>query len=391
MGIEASQNACCCSDNAPLPNATGIDDLPPSTADDCNGVIFKDQLGDTLDEQEDEKSKNEPEVLVRSAKKLVTKTQAELDKMAQQKKKRQGISAEVVTKQQVTDFVKPVYFKSPEEEEKIMSIVKENAKMQVLVGRLTGPALHDVLNAFFAKQVKKGEHVIKQGDAGDCLYICEQGELDIFVARPGADGKIKDGDLGTKVLSVGAGALFGELALMYMAPRAATVTVTSTTAKLWALEREPFKMLLVQTGEQQFDMYEGWLKEVEIFKSLNHHELAKIADSMESVLYDADEVIIKQGDEGECFYIVEDGTCSAYISGADGDKEVKAYEAGDYFGEIALLTNEPRRATIRGTGEGCSVIFISKECFTNLLGPVADILNATIDKYPKYVEILKKS
>merc|ERR1711976_1111906 len=50
---------------------------------------------------------------------------------------------------------------------------------------------------------------------------------------------------------------------MYNAPRAATATVSSSTAKLWALEREAFKMLLVQIGQQQFQMYEGWLSEVD--------------------------------------------------------------------------------------------------------------------------------
>merc|ERR1712176_309188 len=111
---------------------------------------------------------------------------------------------------------------------------------------------------------------------------------------------------------------------------------------------------------------------------------------MESTLFDSGETIIQQGDPGDCFYIVEDGTCSAFISGEEGEKEVKAYGIGDYFGEIALLTNEPRRATIRATGQGCAVIFISKEDFTNILGPIKDKLKESIDKYPAYAQILTR-
>jgi len=328
------------------------------------------------------------EVLVRPERKCPTKTKAELDKIqAQQKKqKRQGISAEVVTQQQMSDFVKPVYPKSKEEEEIILKIVKDNAKMQVLIGSLSEAAMHDVINAFHPKKFGQGESVIRQGDEGDCLYICEEGGLDIFVARPDKDGKLPAGEKGNKVLSVGAGSLFGELALMYMAPRAATVIVTSTTAKLWALDRDPFKMLLI-SGEQEFQIYDGWLKEVGLFKSLNHHELGKINDAMDDELYDEDEVIFTQGDKGECFYIVEDGTCSAYMSGPDGEKKVKTYEAGEYFGEIALLTDEPRRATIRGTGEGCTVKFLPKEQFNILISPVFDALRANIGKYPTYAQV----
>lgn len=322
--------------------------------------------------------------------KVVTQNADEMKRIqAVSSKKRAGISAEVVSQEQVDKFVKPVYEKTKAEEEKITSIVTANEKMKVLMGTLTGQALQDVINAFFPKNLVEGDCVIKQGDEGDCLYLCEEGDLDIFVARPGPDGKIAPGDKGAKVVTLGPGALFGELALMYTAPRAATAIVASKKAKLWALEREAFKMLLVQTGQQTFQMYEGWLKDVDILKSLNQHELSALADSMESNLYDTDETIIFQGDPGECFYIVEDGTCSAFISGPVGEIEVKTYSQGDYFGEIALLTNEPRRATVRATGQGCTAIFISKEDFTSMLGPLHHKLKENIDKYPRYAEILK--
>lgn len=322
----------------------------------------------------------------RADKKFVTKTQAEMDKINAQQTRRKNVCAEVVSQEEVRNFVKPVYQKSAEDEAALREYIGKDDKLDVLCGHLHGQALQDVLNAFFRKSVKQGEIVIKQGDEGDCLYICEEGQLDIFVNRPGRDAP---GTKGEKVTTVGSGSLFGELALMYKAPRAATVTVASPSAKLWALDGHAFKVLLVQTGEQQFEMYQGWLSEVDILKSFNHHELAKIADMMESTLFDADEVIITQGAPGDCFYIVEDGTCAAFISGAGGEKRVKDYKAGDYFGEIALLTDEPRKATVRATDDGCTVLSVSKENFVNILGPIADILKKNIDKYPKYAEFLK--
>lgn len=87
---------------------------------------------------------------------------------------------------------------------------------------------------------------------------------------------------------------------------------------------------------------------------------------------------------------MEDGSAAAYISGSDGEKEVKKYEKkGDYFGEIALLTSEPRKATVRATGSGATVLSVSKEDFSAVLGPIADLLKKHIDQYPQYASFLK--
>merc|ERR1712187_943183 len=150
------------------------------------------------------------------------------------------------------------------------------------------------------------------------------------------------------------------------------------------------KMLLQQSSQAQMAKYEGWLSEVDLLKTLNHFKLSKLADALESDCFDAGEEIIKQGDAGDRFFVVEDGTCAAYITGDGGEQMVKEYAKGGYFGEIALLTAEPRRATVRATGEGCSVVYLSQEDFTALLGPITDILSQHIDKYPQYSQFLRR-
>lgn len=213
--------------------------------------------------------------------------------------------------------------------------------------------------------------------------------MNVFVQRRNEDGTLPDGK-GTKVVSLGSGSLFGELALMYQAPRAATVTVSCPCCALWRLDREAFKMLLAQSSQTQYEKYEGWLGEVEILKSLNHYELSRLSECMECDCFDGGEDIIRQGEPGDKFYILEDGTAAAYIEGPDGEKEVKVYqEKGDYFGEIALFKKEPRKATVRATGQGAVVISISQEDFTNILGPISEILTRHIDRYPQYAALLK--
>jgi len=207
----------------------------------------------------------------------------------------------------------------------------------------------------------------------------------VYVRRGAAENP---GDKGPKVVTLGNGALFGELALMYQAPRAATVTIASPKCITWALDREPFKMLLAQSSTKQLEMYEGFLQEVPILKDLNHYELSRLSELVDSKLFDEGEEIIKQGEPGEEFFIIEEGTCSAYIGGAGGEKEVKQYKMGDYFGEIALLQDAPRKATVRATSDA-QVLAIAKEDFTNVLGPIQDILRRHVDSYPQYAEFLK--
>merc|ERR1712187_1049012 len=136
--------------------------------------------------------------------------------------------------------------------------------------------------------------------------------------------------------------------------------------------------------------YEGWLSGVDLLKTLNHYELSTLADALQSETFKAGDAIIKQGELGDRFYILESGTAAACISGDKGEKEVKKYsKTGEYFGEVALLTKEPRKASVRATGQGCSVVSLTQTQFTNLLGPLSDVLKKEVNKYPQYADFLK--
>lgn len=243
--------------------------------------------------------------------------------------------------------------------------------------------MEDVINAFEEVTATEGQVIIKQGDEGDSLYIIGEGSVDVFVRRREGDGDMAlPGSVGPKVTTYGPGDLFGELALLYSSLRAATVVVVSPHCQMWRLEREPFKMLMAKQTQAKYDLYEGWLGQVDILRTLNKYELGRLSEALETLLFDEDELIVKQGEEGDRFYILEEGECAAYIEKDGVAVKVKGYtKQGDYFGEIALLKNESRRATIRAGAGGASVVSISKEDFTNLLGPIQDVLQQDIENY----------
>ena len=90
------------------------------------------------------------------------------------------------------------------------------------------------------------------------------------------------------------------------------------------------------------------LRSAPLFKSLGDDDLRVISDRLRSETYPKEKDIIKQGEPGRTFYIIESGTVEVWVRQEDGT-EFLAVELGrgDYFGERALLNDAPRAATCR--------------------------------------------
>ena len=129
------------------------------------------------------------------------------------------MSAEPIREEDAASYVKKVV---PKDEATMAALEKAIAK-NVLFSHLDESERSDIFDAMFAKEANDGEVIIQQGDEGDNFYIIEQGNVDIYVN-------------GAKVVSLTEGASFGELALIYGTPRAATVQAPSWV-KLWGIDR----------------------------------------------------------------------------------------------------------------------------------------------------------
>lgn len=88
--------------------------------------------------------------------------------------------------------------------------------------------------------------------------------------------------------------------------------------------------------------------------------------------------MIKEGEAGNVFYIVLEG--EAVATNKEG-VSLKSYKAGDYFGEIALLKNMPRAASVSATSAELRVLGLERSCFKRLIGPLEDILKRNMDNY----------
>ncbi|KAK8095892.1 hypothetical protein PG999_013914 [Apiospora kogelbergensis] len=271
------------------------------------------------------------------------------------------------------NWTPPTFPKTADQLERLKKAISGN----FLFNHLDDEQSAQILGALVEKPIPaKDIKVITQGDAGDYFYVVEKGSFDVYVNALGALQPGPDG-LGDKVGTIQSGGSFGELALMYNAPRAATVMSAESGCNLWALDRVTFRRILMESTFARRRMYENFLEEVPLLKSLTPYERSKIADALETQKFPPGHVIIQQGDIGTSFYLLEQGECDAYLDQNGQRNHVKHYKKGDYFGELALLNDAPRAASVISSTDDVKVATLGKSAFARLLGPVEGIMRRT--------------
>jgi cAMP-dependent protein kinase regulator len=192
--------------------------------------------------------------------------------------RRGGISSETMTEEEATNYVKKVVPKDYKTMEALAKAIARN----VLFSHLDENERSDIFDAMFPVSGHCGEIIIQQGDEGDNFYVIDQGEVEVFV----------DGNM---VIVIGDGGSFGELALIYGTPRAATVKA-KTDVKLWGLDRDSYRRILMGSTIRKRKMYEEFLSKVSILESLEKWERYTVADALEPCTFDDGKTIVKQGD-----------------------------------------------------------------------------------------------
>ena len=278
--------------------------------------------------------------------------------------RRVSVAAEKYNPEEDTDDTPKVVHKKTDAER---SALKETIKNIFMFRSLDSTQVNDLLDAMFSRVVESGDVIIEQGDDGDNFYVIESGVYDIYVS-------------GSNVGQYDNKGQFGELALMYNMPRAATIKA-KTKGRLWALDRQTFKRIVVKSAFEKRKMYESLLENMPIFKSLNPYQRMSVADALFSKSYANNEEIIKQGDQAVCMYFVESGKVKIVRTQDGESKEIKVCNKGDYFGELALITKKPRAATVIAVGKDVKCAILDIEAFERLLGPCIEIMKNNIPNY----------
>lgn len=279
--------------------------------------------------------------------------------------RRGGVSASVMDTDEAMTYEKKVIAKDAATMEALQKCVSGN----VLFAHLEHTELNDVLDAMFLVKHKPGETIMAQGDEGDNFYCIGSGTVEVYLNDE-------------KVSEITDNGSFGELALIYGTPRAATIKA-KTPCDLYAIDRDTYRRILMGATIRKRKMYESFLEKVPLLAELDKWERLSVADALETVSFKDQETIIKQGEAGDCFFIVLEGTCVASMTTEAGTGDVKTYNETEYFGEIALLNHSPRAATITCKG-AVKCARLDRERFERVLGPCDAILRRNMENYHKF-------
>ena len=311
----------------------------------------------------------------------VKEDQNNIDKQIQERRnkimkrgQRSSVSAEVFGLYNKKGDFKPRVIPKTESQKET---IKKKCLQSFIFNSLEDADFIKVIDAFEEKKFNAGDYVIKEGEQGDVVYLVDTGELD-------CEKTFKKGDNPTYLKTYYPGESFGELALLYNAPRAATIKA-KTNCILWALDRGTFNNIVKEAAVKKREKYENSLKNVPILSTIDHYELGQICDAVHSEKANKGDYIIKQGDKGDKFYILDEGEAYAakVFNVGEEEQNVKDYKKGDYFGELALLRDEPRAASVVAKCD-CKLITLDRLAFKRLLGPLEKLLQRNSEMYQKY-------
>uniref|UniRef100_A0A4W5JV48 Protein kinase cGMP-dependent 3 n=1 Tax=Hucho hucho TaxID=62062 RepID=A0A4W5JV48_9TELE len=170
------------------------------------------------------------------------------------------------------------------------SLIVKAIQKNDFLSRLDDEQITMMVERLVAIDFKPGNDVIKEGTEGDSMYIVAAGEL-----------LVSQADCNLRTLTCGD--VFGELAILYNCKRTATVKA-KTVVRLWFMERQMYRTIM--TNKSKKKLYTLNLPTCTLL-ALNDSQLSKIIDSMEEVKYQNNDVIVREGAEGNTFYIILKG------------------------------------------------------------------------------------
>jgi len=285
--------------------------------------------------------------------------------------RRGAVSAAVISEDDAASYVKKVIPK----DYKTMAALSKAIEKNVLFSHLDDAERSDIFDAMFQVKHGDGETIIQQGDDGDNFYIIDSGEADVYVNDQ-------------LVVSISPGGSFGELALIYGTPRAATVKAKGDV-KLWAIDRVTYRRIIMGCTMRKRKLYESFLEKVKLLDSLDKWERLTVCDALEPCQFENGEDVVIQDQPGDDFFIIIEGNAvvTQRRNPTEDPIEVGNLGPSDYFGEIALVLNRPRAATVTANGP-LKCVKLDRARFERVLGPCDDILRRNIEQYNSFISLV---
>mmetsp|Transcript_7714 Transcript_7714/g.11571 ORF Transcript_7714/g.11571 Transcript_7714/m.11571 type:complete len:731 (-) Transcript_7714:119-2311(-) len=266
-------------------------------------------------------------------------------------------------KQDFSSFKKVSYEKT----DAIRSLIYDAIKPNELFEHDTNLEILQIIDVFKPQTFSAGQRVINQGDEGSEFYVVESGKLSIHVTVEGNDGsnsKVKVGDYSS-------GSAFGELALIFGSPRAATITA-STDCKLWSIERTAYRSVMQQLRYEQHIEKKKFLATCvvagrEFTDIFGPSQIEDLTIAIKIDTYDDGQVILREGEMGDTFYIVKSGSVETLNRG----RRDKVLEEKEVFGTTSLLKKVGSPVTYKAVSH-VTLYYLTRNDFESIMGSFED-------------------
>jgi cGMP-dependent protein kinase len=213
----------------------------------------------------------------------------------------------------------------------------------------------NIVPKMFYCEVEPEQFIFQQGDNASSYFIVDHGSLNIIINNE-IKRTVKDGEG------------FGELALLFNAPRSASVKALEHCG-LWGIDRNTFRKAVEEMSSKQCKENRKFMENVNFFQNLTIEQKDSIASVLTTQKFKKGEFIVAEGDPASSFYVIKSGE----VAVLKGEKEIRKMVKGDSFGEQALYYNTVRSCSVRADGE-VRCLALGREVLTKILGAQIQVI-----------------
>ena len=252
-----------------------------------------------------------------------------------------------------------------------------------------------------------GQYIFRQGDWAEHFYVVMGGTLEVLLeptstvqesnhaegtSNPGNDTQKPQAKI-LKILK--RGDYFGEIGLLHGGKRTASVRVTSDReAEVMTIDRDAFLSLIQQSESTETLVAQRVQQRIllnrlaDALPSANIQNITQLLPEVKVLHYGPKSIVIREGDIANLFYVVVDGTLDVIKQTETGKGMViRQLNPGDYFGEVALIKDARRSATVRvGKEKSAELITLDRIAFQKLLDSSTHLGSQMTDEFEKKIE-----
>jgi CRP-like cAMP-binding protein len=259
----------------------------------------------------------------------------------------------------------------------------DQAKMNVgrmpLLSGLSGEELNGFIDSLQLRHVMAGGHIYREGDEGEFLYLIGMGNVSL---------RARDVHGKKQVFShLSEGDFFGEHAFMSRM-QYTEEAFAETDCSVLVMDRATFDAWVEKYPSIQSTVEDFYRERVlarvlaitAVFEGVPEDARMALADRFRLKTFQDGEEVVREGEPGDTFYLIRSGQVDVVTSSmqAKGDQvELSRMGEGDFFGEVALLTDKPRTATVRAHGT------------TELMELTRTDFDAIVDQYPSVRRVVE--